>query len=255
MRRSTSIPTVTMLLLASAWSVPAIGAGAEPAPALSADRPEATAAAPLSPAPPVTTVTVAESPALAATAPMLRRGDRGPAVAQLQQQLWAQGFWHDGVDGIFGANTHHAVVALQKYWGLARDGIVGPQTWGALARNERARPFTTSGYLIEVDPRRQLVIIANNGYATWVLDSSTGAVPGSTPSGFFHVYRQVNGNDPGPYGSLYRPKYFYQGVAVHGYSSVPTYPASHGCVRVTNPAMDMVWASGAMPIGTLVWVY
>ena len=60
----------------------------------------------------------------------------------------------------------------------------------------------------------------------------------------------------GPYGPLYRPKYFAgDGVAIHGYSSVPATPASHGCVRVTNAAIDMLWSSGILPIGTAVWVY
>jgi len=69
------------------------------------------------------------------------------------------------------------------------------------------------------------------------------------------VFRQVDGYDRSPLGVLYRPKYFYEGVAVHGYPSVPAYPASHGCVRVTDQAIDWLWSSGAMPIGTAVWVY
>jgi lipoprotein-anchoring transpeptidase ErfK/SrfK len=80
-------------------------------------------------------------------------------------------------------------------------------------------------------------------------------VPGTTPTGKFGVARQVNGYDVGPLGVLYRPKYFHDGVAVHGYPSVPPYPASHGCVRVTNAAMDWLWANGALPIGGPVWVY
>ena len=31
---------------------------------------------------------------------------------------------------------------------------------------------------------------------------------------------------------LYYPSYFLRGFAVHGYVDVPTYPASHGCVRI-----------------------
>lgn len=58
-----------------------------------------------------------------------------------------------------------------------------------------------------------------------------------------------------PLGVLYRPKYFVGGVAVHGYPNVPPYPASHGCVRVTNEAMDWLWAKAALPIGGRVWVY
>ncbi|MGC1210903.1 MAG: L,D-transpeptidase [Micromonospora sp.] len=43
-------------------------------------------------------------------------------------------------------------------------------------------------------------------------------------------------------GEVSRPKYFEeQGIAIHGYTSVPPYPASHGCVRVTLPAMDWLW--------------
>ena len=36
-------------------------------------------------------------------------------------------------------------------------------------------------------------------------------------------------------------------IAVVGLVS-NNYPASHGCVRVTNQAMDMLWATNAMPI-------
>ena len=31
------------------------------------------------------------------------------------------------------------------------------------------------------------------------------------------IARQVDGYDQGPLGTLYRPRYFYGGVAVHGY--------------------------------------
>jgi len=55
---------------------------------------------------------------------------------------------------------------------------------------------------------------------------------------------------------LYRPRYFTNaGHAIHGYTSVPPYPASHGCVRVTNAAMDYIWANNLAPIGSSVVVY
>ena len=56
-------------------------------------------------------------------------------------------------------------------------------------------------------------------------------------------------------GQIYRPKYFIGGVAIHGSQVVPAYPASHGCVRVTPAAMDMIWESELMPLGTKVVVY
>ena len=77
-----------------------------------------------------------------------------------------------------------------------------------------------------------------------------------TPVGTFRVYRVSD--DPAYFGSLgelYRPRFFVGGVAVHGYRSVPNYPASHGCVRISNPAMDMIWASNAMPMGSTVVVH
>jgi N-acetylmuramoyl-L-alanine amidase len=43
------------------------------------------------------------------------------------------------------------------------------------------------------------------------------------------------------------------GYALHGSTSVPTYAASHGCVRVTVPAMNRVWPR--LFIGERVYVY
>ncbi len=65
-----------------------------------------------------------------------------------------------------------------------------------------------------------------------------------------------DGVDVGDLGALYRPRYFHgDGIAVHGYHSVPPYPASHGCVRVTEAAMDWIWATDVMPMGSAVWVH
>jgi hypothetical protein len=147
------------------------------------------------------------------------------------------------------------VTAFQKAGGLARDGATGPVTRAALERATRPRPRSSGGRVVEVDLARQLLLLAVDGRTEWVLDASTGAVAGTTPTGHFTVYRQVDGDDHGPLGVLYRPKYFTGGVAVHGFPSVPARPASHGCVRVTNGAMDWLWSTGALKIGQPVWVY
>jgi len=176
-------------------------------------------------------------------------------VLALQHRLVALGYWLGVPDGHFGTTTTHAVVAFQKAQGLSRDGIVGPVTAAALVRASRLQPRSHAGYLIEIDLSRQLLLVVDGGRVEWVFDTSTGAVPGTTPVGRFRVFRQVDGYDRSPLGVLYRPKYFYDGVAIHGYPSVPATPASHGCVRVTNEAMDWFWSSGALPVGTVVWVY
>ena len=58
--------------------------------------------------------------------PVLRMGDKGDAVKELQKLL------HITADGDFGPNTKKAIVAFQKSKRLYADGIVGPQTWAAL---------------------------------------------------------------------------------------------------------------------------
>ena len=42
---------------------------------------------------------------------------------------------------------------------------------------------------------------------------------------------------------------------MHGFNNVPNYPASHGCVRVSLPAMDFIWDANLMPMGIPVWVH
>jgi lipoprotein-anchoring transpeptidase ErfK/SrfK len=71
------------------------------------------------------------------------------------------------------------------------------------------------------------------------------------------VYREVNAMHSSTLelGDMWRPKFFTGGIAVHGSSSVPAFPASHGCVRVSNSAMDWIWDTWGAPSGTPVVVY
>ena len=66
--------------------------------------------------------------------PTLQEGSTGPVVSSLQTLLTngAPGQWittPQGIDGDFGPHTKAAVVAFQKWAGVAQDGIVGDQTW------------------------------------------------------------------------------------------------------------------------------
>lgn len=240
---------------------PAASTSTRPAPVSSAPSSTSASGAPSS-APPAASHTPApaETPAVRTT---LRPGDRGADVRALQQSLSDQGFWLGQVDGIWGGLTTQAVYAAQKAAGLGRDGIAGPATRGALARGIRV---TTSfqGDGVVIDLSRQLLKVVRGGRVALVLNTSTGNgetyVSGGetriarTPTGTFTVSRVVDGPDDGPLGALWRPRYFYGGYAVHGSPSIPPYPASHGCARVSNAAMDMIWARGLMPIGSRVWV-
>jgi lipoprotein-anchoring transpeptidase ErfK/SrfK len=69
------------------------------------------------------------------------------------------------------------------------------------------------------------------------------------------VSRQIDGWRDAPLGLLWRPKYFNGGIAVHGAHSIPPYAASHGCARLSVPAMNWIWRNDKMPIKARVWVY
>lgn len=70
---------------------------------------------------------------------ILRRGMRGPSVANIQRALRAASFYHISVDGVFGAGTEQAVRAFQRDHRLVADGLVGRKTNAAL------EPFMPEG--------------------------------------------------------------------------------------------------------------
>lgn len=187
--------------------------------------------------------------------PTLKPGSSGAAVRRLQQTLRANGYWLSGVDGKYGQTTQQAVMAVQKYHGLTRDGICGPSTWRVINRLARPRAKTTSGTIIEVDLRRQLLFFVVSGKVRWVFNTSTGKSRTPTPRGRWRIERQINGMRHAPLGDLWRPKYWWRGYAIHGATSIPGYPASSGCARVSNSGMNYIWSAGLAPIGRRIWVY
>ena len=205
-------------------------------------------------APPATTTTTAPGP--------LGPGSSGPAVLALQQRLTSLGYWLGTPDGRFGDATEQAVYALQKAAGISRDGLVGPQTAAALASGAVPAPRPANGYVIEIDLADDLLMFVTNGRLEWTLNTSTGggyAYTGTsvavTPDGVYSIFREVDGMVTDNLGQLWRPKFFVGGIAIHGDSYVPPVPVSHGCVRVSNEAIDWIWTHGMASIGATVWVY
>jgi len=204
-------------------------------------------------------------PASAATRPTLRVGSRGSQVLALQRRLSSLGYWLGTVDGQFGDLTRQAVVAIQKVAGLPRNGICGPATWSRVNAGTRPRARSGRGHVVEIRKASQTLLIVDSGVVKRIYNTSTGTGRrylsrgrwhiAVTPSGGFRVFRRVNGTDRSPLGTLYRPQYFNGGIAVHGYTSVPSTPASHGCVRVSVRAMDNLWGVGGIQVGTSVMVY
>jgi hypothetical protein len=197
---------------------------------------------------------------------LLRPGDAGPDVVRLQERLEQLGFWVGRRDGRYESLTEQAVFAFDKYHGLPRDGRVDEATRAALAGSGRVQARTTAGDAVEIDKARQVLFVVRGGATVWAFNTSTGTegyytyggrrYVAHTPTGHFSILRQIDGWRTSHLGRLYRPKYFTDyGIAVHGSTSVPPHPASHGCVRLTIAAMDFVWNTGLVPIGMPVWVY
>ena len=215
---------------------------------------------------PPTTAAPTTSPTTAPpAASLLHRGDTGAAVRSLQQRLTTLGYWLGAPNGVFGDSTQQAVYALQKVAGLPPDGVVGPLTAAALAHGAVPTPRSTSGTLIEVDLHDDVVLFVRQGRLTYTLNTSTGGgytytdngvtAVAETPTGQFRIYRQIDGMVTDSLGQLWRPKYFTGGFALHGDSAVPPEPVSHGCVRVSNEAIDWIWSDDLAPLTTEVWVY
>lgn len=78
---------------------------------------------------------------------VLRQGDRGEFVCELQEYLALAGYLGSSADGLFGSVTHQAVVTFQKSVGLAADGVVGRNTWDALLNKAKAASVRT--YVVE----------------------------------------------------------------------------------------------------------
>lgn len=211
-----------------------------------------------------TTTPTTTAPATTAASRPLRPGDDGRAVRALQRDLNAAGYWLGTPDGTYGHLTEQAVMALQKSAGLTRDGVAGRKTLDALA--EGTLPPLPSGPAnrVEIDLERQVLLVVRGGSITYVINTSTASgetyisrgqpAVAVTPTGTFRVGRTFRGAEVAPLGTLYSPRYFYGGYAVHGSGSIPAYPASHGCARVSNPAMDMIWDKDLMPVGSTVVV-
>jgi putative chitinase len=79
------------------------------------------------------------------TTRVLKLGEQGEVVRQLQRQLLGIGYRDvDGAprtDGVFGDRTRQAVEAFQYDYGLIVDGVVGPKTVLALKHAEYAQRF------------------------------------------------------------------------------------------------------------------
>jgi peptidoglycan hydrolase-like protein with peptidoglycan-binding domain len=221
-------------------------------------EPSTTTAPTTTTAPPTTTTTVPPPP-------VHRPGDGGLEILALEQRLAELGYRPGEADGSYTAATASAVMAYQKHEGLSRDGLAGPQTMGAIFETPQGRgpSIVGTGPLLEIDLDRQIMFVTLADGSISILNISSGnnetyrhpygyTAVAATPVGNFAVGRKIDAPEVAPLGTLYRPMYFKGGFAVHGSTSVPGYPASHGCVRTSYTDQD--WLFPQVPTGTRVVV-
>jgi hypothetical protein len=176
-------------------------------------------------------------------------------MRDVQRQLVDLGFMApSGLTGTLDTQTSTAVLGFQKWANLSRDGSLGESTVAALERATRPEPrFRAPGRRIEVQLRRQLALLIQDNKVVRAVHISSGA-GGKTPTGSFRVYRKERYSWSVPF-KVWLPwaSYFTGGVAFHEFGSVPTYAASHGCVRVNHYDAEMLF--GFAETGTPVSVF
>ena len=178
-------------------------------------------------------------------------GVRGPRVVLLQRSLKRMGFAVP-VTGYYDGGTARAVTAYRKTNGLGRDGYATPRVYRRVFRNRGAFKvrFPKAGRHVEFDWSRQVLALIDKGRPRRVYHASSGTPATPTVFGRFSFYRKQPGtNSLG----MVHSNYFIGGYAIHGYHSVPNYPASHGCIRVPIPNAAQI--DRQIDLGQTVFVY
>lgn len=178
------------------------------------------------------------------------------ATLALQEQLVALGYLDAAqADGVAGPATQTGLVAFQKWQGLPRTGLADTATLAALASADRPTPIGagTAGRRFEVLVDRQLLLAIEGNRVVRTIAVSTGKASTPTILGTFKIYSKIPRWWSVPFRDwLLLALPFSGGFAIHQYPDVPTFPASHGCVRVTQ--YDEPWVYAFASIGTPVRV-
>jgi hypothetical protein len=179
-----------------------------------------------------------------------RWGHGGAAVRLLQRGL-RRLHYPASSSGVYDAPTSRAVMAWRKVTHRARlytadrgvllDVLAGKGAW-------RVR-HPHAGRHVEADISLQVLALVDGSRVVRIQHMSSGKPSTPTVLGRFRVYRKEPGTNSH---GMVDSSYFIRGYAIHGYASVPTYNASHGCLRV--PVPDAATIYGWVHIGDLVYV-
>ena len=194
----------------------------------------------------------ARSPLIHFVSANLRGGARGSSVRLLQAELNARHYVVP-LNGVFDEATGRAVVAFRKVTGLQRVASTNTRLFTLLGRGAgrfHVR-YRSDGRHVEADLTRQVLAEIEPGGRVRALYTMSSGKP-STPTvvGRFRVYSKTLGTNAK---GMVDSNYFIAGYAIHGYAEVPTYAASHGCLRVPIPNAASIYRW--VGLGTPVDVY
>jgi peptidoglycan hydrolase-like protein with peptidoglycan-binding domain len=180
-------------------------------------------------------------------------GSSGPQIQAYEQRLADLKFDPGPIDGVFDQMTRYAVEAFQKTLGGVPTGSITSGDVFGMNFYRYNQPYHSTVFEprhVEIDVTRQVITLYDNYQVRLITTTSTASgepycyvtpkeAPtericehATTPSGRYTFYLFRKGWDDGDLGALYNPYYFNKGRAIHGYDSVPTHPASHGCARI-----------------------
>ena len=184
-------------------------------------------------------VLLAPAPADAATS--------APSILQLQRKLDALGYPVGKVDGFDGPKTRRGLCAWRRLSGApAHRGPVTTAESRAIQATT-SLPAARAGRGVTADKTCQTLAYRSGGAWKKVLIASTGTGGTLPVVGTYSIQRTKQGWHtsslyPSPTPNMYSPMYFSGPIAIHGSNSVPTTPASQGCVRVTPGGADYLFA-------------
>jgi len=185
------------------------------------------------------------------TYPDLDPGDHSDTVG-IFTHLLAQKGYYTPHGSSYNSAVGLAVLAYRKVNRMSRTTNATPGIFRTLAKGKGGfkLKYPNAGRHVEVDISRQVMALAKNGRAQYIFHVSTGAPATPTITGHYSVYSKTPGRLPD---GMYYSSFWHGGYAIHGYPSVPTYNASHGCVRL--PETFAIFVYNWLPIGTSVYTY
>ena len=161
--------------------------------------------------------------------PALSKGECGPVVEGFRKALNEMAFV-PARSRCFNGKMERAVLAYRKLNQLGRSARAGSgivkRVYSRKGRYSVRRPGL--GDHVEAPLSRQVIVFAKGKKPYAIFPIASGAPATPTILGTYSFYWK----DPGYNAKgMYYSSYFIRGYAIHGYQSVPNYPASHGCLR------------------------